>query len=515
MRSVEGQLCNVFFSLISEVSKVKVKDLFAALEEKDLSSLQQITASIKSFDKQKSLKRSKTFDKSALTLDLIKIPMSIEHFDHGTLKHVESIDKSTPMHIYTLLRSDSSYSNYLETPNVSMEISEHILGSHNQDMETKEMLVEDESISRSELETPNVSKEISEHILGSHNPNMETKEISREDDSISGTEELSNGQSETTDTEKLEKELQTIISETKSDNDQGAHSSETGQFKDSYSGTEVSLSDVGLPAIESSAPYGAEDSMAGNTTSLSDSYVVVDDVVPSINSVNDMQDEPTAMNLPLNQANVSSIKTDLMKSEFNSESGETDVNAEPVEKLGSDNKSSVDIKINKLIAGYDNIKDVDDMLKTAVDDTTCSGLIENYVVGDTSQSEVDSVCIDSKTDLIDDIQTLDNSDILTSDKTNRADKVETLEDTEILKSNATDVQFVISNPLIESVLLIEKADVVDMPERTEECMLMDDEHLGDSDLMKASRDSVHREEESSENITNMIDSALKEAETAD
>ena len=443
--------------------------------------------------------------------------MSIEHFDHGTLKHVESIDKSTPMHIYTLLRSDSSYSNYLETPNVSKEISEHILGRHNQDMETKEMPVEDESISLSELETPNVSKEISEHILGSHNPNMETKEMSGEDDSISGTEELSHtdGQSETTDTEKLEKELQTIISETKNDNDQGAHSSETGQVKSSFSGTDVSLSDVPLPAIESSAPYGAEDSMAGNQTSLSDSYVVVDDLVQSTNSVNDMQDESTAMNLPLNQANVSSINTDMKKSEFNSELAKTDVNAESVEKLGSDNKSSVDSNINKLLAGYDNIKDVDDVLKTAVDDTTCSGLIENYAVGDSSQSEVNSVCIDSKTDLIDDIQTLDNSDILTSDKTNRADKVETLEDTEILKSNSTDEQFVISNPLIESVLVIEKADIADAPERTEDCVLKDDERLGDSDLMKASRDSVPREEESSENITKMIDSALNEAETAD
>ena len=500
------------------VSKVNVKDLFAALEEKDLSSLQQITASIKSFDKQKSLKRSKTFDKSALTLDLIKIPMSIEHFDHGRLKHVESIDKSTPMHIYTLLRSDSSYSNYLETPNVSKEISEHILGSHNQDMETKEMSGEDHSVSKTEeLETPNVSKEISDHILGSHNSNMETKEMSGEDDSISRMEELSHkdSQSEITDTEKLEKELQTIISETKSDNDQGAHSSETGQVKASYYGAEVSLSDVGLPAIESSAPYGAEDSIAGYQTSLSDSYVVVDDLVQSTNSVKDMQDESTATNLPLIEANVSSIDADLMKSEFNSESGETDVNAESVEKLGSDNKSSVDSNINKLLAGYDNIKDVDDMLKTAVDDTTCSGLIENYVVRDASQSEVDNVCIDSKTDLIGEIQTLDNSDILTSDKTNRADKVETLEDTEILKSNATDEQFVISNPLLESVLMIEKADIADMHERTDQCMLMDDEGLGDSDLMKASRDSVHRGEESSENITKMIDSALNEAETAD
>ena len=44
-----------FFPLFSEVSKVNGKDLFAALEEKDLSSLKQITASIKSFDKQKSL----------------------------------------------------------------------------------------------------------------------------------------------------------------------------------------------------------------------------------------------------------------------------------------------------------------------------------------------------------------------------------------------------------------------------------------------------------------------------
>ena len=95
---------------------MNVKELFAALEEKDLSTLKQITTSIKSFDKEKSLKRSKTFDRSALTLDLIKIPMSIQHFDHGSLRHVDSVDKSSPMHIYQMLRSESSYFNYSEPP---------------------------------------------------------------------------------------------------------------------------------------------------------------------------------------------------------------------------------------------------------------------------------------------------------------------------------------------------------------------------------------------------------------
>ena len=107
---------------------MKVKDLFAALEEKDLSTLKQITASIKTFDRQKSLKRSKTFDRSALTLDLIKIPMSIQHFDHGSLRHVNSVDKSSPMHIYQMLRSESSYFNYLETPvNIASDSNKEIL----------------------------------------------------------------------------------------------------------------------------------------------------------------------------------------------------------------------------------------------------------------------------------------------------------------------------------------------------------------------------------------------------
>ena len=106
---------------------MNVKELFAALEEKDLSTLKQITTSIKSFDREKSLKRSKTFDRSALTLDLIKIPMSIQHFDRGSLRHVDSLDKSSPLHIYQLLRSDSAYSNYLETPvNVPSDSTEQI-----------------------------------------------------------------------------------------------------------------------------------------------------------------------------------------------------------------------------------------------------------------------------------------------------------------------------------------------------------------------------------------------------
>ena len=116
---------------------MNVKELFAALEEKDLSTLEQITRSIKSFDKEKSLKRSRTFDKSALTLDLIKIPMSIQHFDHSSLRHVDSVDKSSPMHIYSLLRSESTYTNYVETPSITSEHLERIPGSSDVDESSK------------------------------------------------------------------------------------------------------------------------------------------------------------------------------------------------------------------------------------------------------------------------------------------------------------------------------------------------------------------------------------------
>lgn len=71
--------------------------------------------SIRHFDKERSLRRTKTLDKSSAMLEPLKLPLAIQHFETGTLKHVEPIDKSSPLHIYELTRSLSCYQDYSDT----------------------------------------------------------------------------------------------------------------------------------------------------------------------------------------------------------------------------------------------------------------------------------------------------------------------------------------------------------------------------------------------------------------
>lgn len=123
--------------------------MMTAMDDQHLQSLQKISEGVKTFDRQKSLKRSQTFDHSAPAIDNASLKLalsiqhfdkekslrkaqtldrsfallkplehslSIQHFDYKTLKHVEPVDKSSPLHILSLTRSFSCYRDYADTP---------------------------------------------------------------------------------------------------------------------------------------------------------------------------------------------------------------------------------------------------------------------------------------------------------------------------------------------------------------------------------------------------------------
>ncbi|KAK6166700.1 hypothetical protein SNE40_023334 [Patella caerulea] len=83
-----------------------VKDVYAGLEEKKRKTLKEITTSIRKFDRQHELKKTttKTYGEPYLDGDLAMM-LSIQHFDHRSLKHVESMDRGEPLYIYTLAKA--------------------------------------------------------------------------------------------------------------------------------------------------------------------------------------------------------------------------------------------------------------------------------------------------------------------------------------------------------------------------------------------------------------------------
>jgi hypothetical protein len=76
----------------------------------------KLALSIQHFDKEKSLRKAQTLDRTSLSLKSLERSMSIQHFDFHSLKHVESVDKSSPLHLYSLTRTFSCYSDYSDTP---------------------------------------------------------------------------------------------------------------------------------------------------------------------------------------------------------------------------------------------------------------------------------------------------------------------------------------------------------------------------------------------------------------
>lgn len=99
----------------------------------------RLTLSIQHFDKTRSLKRAQTLDRSSACLRPLEHSLSIQHFDCGTLKHVEPVDKSRPLHIYSLTRNFSSYCNYADTPTVEKSV-DFAMGANT---EVIEQIIED------------------------------------------------------------------------------------------------------------------------------------------------------------------------------------------------------------------------------------------------------------------------------------------------------------------------------------------------------------------------------------
>jgi len=76
----------------------------------------KLALSIQHFDKTKSLKHVDTCDKSGAVLETLKLPLEIQHFNTGTLKHVEPKDKSNPLYIYDLSMNEDCNIYYSDTP---------------------------------------------------------------------------------------------------------------------------------------------------------------------------------------------------------------------------------------------------------------------------------------------------------------------------------------------------------------------------------------------------------------
>ena len=92
----------------------------------------KLSLSIKSFDKSLCLKHSKTFDRSEAVLWNLRRNFAIQSFDSLTLKHVDLVDKSNPLHLYYL--AQSCYKDYkdeipldFETKTVSREHGDSIV----------------------------------------------------------------------------------------------------------------------------------------------------------------------------------------------------------------------------------------------------------------------------------------------------------------------------------------------------------------------------------------------------
>ncbi|KAK7115490.1 ankyrin repeat domain-containing protein 27-like [Littorina saxatilis] len=89
-------------------SQVSVQQLFAAFEEDDLKTLQSLTAAIRGFDKQHSLKKAVTRDNTYTFLNKLVHQKSIQSFDQTSLRHISPEDKSRPMYIYSLATPGNS-----------------------------------------------------------------------------------------------------------------------------------------------------------------------------------------------------------------------------------------------------------------------------------------------------------------------------------------------------------------------------------------------------------------------
>ena len=94
--SVDGSLVLVLssvwffdFSSTDDSRRVSVRDLFAALQEPEIDRLQQLAASVQTFNRRESLKRTETYDRSAPYIDHhVAHLLAIHNYNHDDLNHV-------------------------------------------------------------------------------------------------------------------------------------------------------------------------------------------------------------------------------------------------------------------------------------------------------------------------------------------------------------------------------------------------------------------------------------------
>ena len=89
-RSVYVSFSGCFFdSLVDDPRRMSVRDLFAALQEPEIDRLQQLAASVQTFNRRESLKRTETCDRSAPYIDHhVAHLLAIHNYKHDELHHV-------------------------------------------------------------------------------------------------------------------------------------------------------------------------------------------------------------------------------------------------------------------------------------------------------------------------------------------------------------------------------------------------------------------------------------------
>ena len=144
----------------------------------------KLTLSIQHFDKEKSLKKAHTLDRTSSRLKALEHSMSIQHFDFHSLKHVESVDKSSPLHIYSLTRSFSCYSNYSDTP--TEEEAKDIQGGNSEFTEISvtqkgdNSVIEEETLEENDENMQKDNSELIDKIVEENNHQSDQLEVDSE-----------------------------------------------------------------------------------------------------------------------------------------------------------------------------------------------------------------------------------------------------------------------------------------------------------------------------------------------
>lgn len=71
-----------------------------------MQALHELCKSIRTFNRNSSLRHTSTKDNSSAQLMALQRQFSITSFDLSSLRHVKSVDKSEPLHIYKLVQKE-------------------------------------------------------------------------------------------------------------------------------------------------------------------------------------------------------------------------------------------------------------------------------------------------------------------------------------------------------------------------------------------------------------------------